>query len=182
MTDPLPIDPHLATRARGALLGLVAGNQLGVPTEHLGTPEAIREAFPHGVWDLPTPPKGSPYDDDAAMTLLLAESLAELAEFDAADVARRWVRWMKLDGRGLGVVELIEVFDVGLHRHQDMAGVHLPDVHESDGQGVLADPGRRNLSGDDAAENTVVHVSLPLRPGSRGTRPDTRAGPRDGVR
>ena len=103
MTEPLRIVPHLATRARGALLGLVAGNQLGVPTEHLGTPEAIREAFPHGVWDLPTPPKGSPYDDDAAMTLLLAESLAELAEFDAADVARRWVRWMKLDGRGLGV-------------------------------------------------------------------------------
>ncbi|MBI1966504.1 MAG: ADP-ribosylglycohydrolase family protein [Gemmatimonadetes bacterium] len=103
MANAFSLDPKLATRARGTLLGLVAGNQLGVPTEQLGTAEAIREAFPHGVWDLPLPPKGSPYDDDAAMTLLLAESLAERPDFDAADVARRWVRWMKLDGRGLGV-------------------------------------------------------------------------------
>jgi ADP-ribosyl-[dinitrogen reductase] hydrolase len=83
-------------------LGLVAGNQLGVPTEHLGSPQAIREAFPAGMWDLGTPPKGSPYDDDAALTLLLGESLAEAGDFDAADVALRWVKWMKSDGRGLG--------------------------------------------------------------------------------
>src|SRR2546429_438578 len=71
------LDPELVTRARGALLGLVAGNQLGVPTEHLGTPAAIRAAYPGGVRDPATPPKGSPYDDDAAMALLLAESLDE---------------------------------------------------------------------------------------------------------
>src|SRR6266704_2216630 len=97
------LDPQLVTRARGALLGLVAGNQLGVPTEHLGTPAAIRAAYPDGVRDLAAPPKGSPYDDDAAMTLLLAESLAERGDFDAADVAQYWVRWMKVDGRGIGL-------------------------------------------------------------------------------
>jgi ADP-ribosyl-[dinitrogen reductase] hydrolase len=95
--------PELVSRARGALLGLVAGNQLGVPTEHLGTPEAIRQAFPHGVTDLAPPPKNSPYDDDAAMTLLLGESLLAQQGFDAADVGRRWVKWMKVDGRGIGV-------------------------------------------------------------------------------
>lgn len=97
------MNPELVSRARGALLGLVAGNQLGVPTEHLGTPEAIRNAFPNGVWDLAPPPKNSPYDDDAAMTLLLGESLLECKGFDATDVARRWVKWMKVDGRGIGV-------------------------------------------------------------------------------
>ena len=97
------MNPELVSRARGALLGLVAGNQLGVPTEHLGTPEAIRKAFPNGVWDLAPPPKNSPYDDDAAMTLLLGESLLECKGFDATDVARRWVKWMKVDGRGIGV-------------------------------------------------------------------------------
>src|SRR5207249_2640436 len=97
------LDPELVTRARGALLGLVAGNQLGVPTEHLGTPAAIRAAFPDGVRNPAAPPKGSPYDDDAAMTLLLAESLAESGDFDAVDAAQRWVRWMKADGRGIGV-------------------------------------------------------------------------------
>jgi ADP-ribosylglycohydrolase len=96
-------DPQLISRARGALLGLVAGNQLGVPTEHLGTPEAIRKAFPNGVLDLAPPPKNSPYDDDAAMALLLGESLHASRDFDAADVARRWVKWMKVDGRGIGL-------------------------------------------------------------------------------
>jgi len=91
------------SRARGALLGLVVGNQLGVPTERLGTAQAIREAFPQGVRDLHPAPEGSPFDDDAAMTLLLAESLAERGDLDAVDVAARWVKWMKVDGRGIGL-------------------------------------------------------------------------------
>jgi ADP-ribosyl-[dinitrogen reductase] hydrolase len=97
------MDPELVSRARGALLGLVAGNQLGVPTEHLGTPEAIRKAFPKGVVDLAPPPKNSPYDDDAAMALLLGESLLACNGLDATDIARRWVKWMKVDGRGIGI-------------------------------------------------------------------------------
>jgi ADP-ribosyl-[dinitrogen reductase] hydrolase len=96
------MDPQVVSRARGALLGLAVGNQLGVPTERLGTPEAIRQAFPNGVWDLAPPPKNSPYDDDTALTLLLGESLIECKGFDASDVARRWVKWMKVDGRGIG--------------------------------------------------------------------------------
>ena len=94
--------PELISRARGALLGLVVGNQLGVPTERLGTAKAIRAAFPHGVRDLAPPPPGSPFDDDAAMALLLAESLVEQGDFDATAVAQRWVTWMKRDGRGIG--------------------------------------------------------------------------------
>src|SRR5207249_6286885 len=97
------LDPRLLMRARGALLGLVVGNQLGVPTERLRTAKAIREAFPQGVRDRQPPPKRSPFDDDAAMTLLLAESLAERGDLDATDVAGRWVKWMKVDGRGVGL-------------------------------------------------------------------------------
>jgi len=103
LTTRAPLDPRLVVRARGALLGLVVGNQLGVPTEGLGSREAIRAAFPRGVRDLAPPPKGSPFDDDAAMALLLAESLADKGDFDAHDVAQRWVKWMKVDGRGIGV-------------------------------------------------------------------------------
>lgn len=98
------LDPQIASRARGAFLGLVAGNQLGVPTESYHTAAAIRAAFPDGVRNLAPPPLGSPYDDDAALTLLLAESLIECGgEFEATDVARRWVDWMQRDGRGLGI-------------------------------------------------------------------------------
>src|SRR2546430_11488056 len=96
------MEPELVSRARGALLALVAGNQLGVQTEYLGTPEAIRKQFPAGVTDLAPPPKNSPYDDDAAMALLFGESLLAARGFDAADLARRWVKWMKVDGRGIG--------------------------------------------------------------------------------
>ena len=103
MTASGGFDPQLLTRARGALLGLVIGNQLGVPTERLGTATAIRNAFPQGVRDLAPPPKGSPFDDDAALALLLAESLAERGDFDANDVAQRWLNWMKRDGRGIGL-------------------------------------------------------------------------------
>lgn len=102
MTASGVIDPRLVVRARGALLGLVVGNQLGVPTEGLGSAQAIREAFPQGVRDLAPPPEGSPFDDDTAMTLLLAESLAERGDFEAHDVAQRWVKWMRMDGRGMG--------------------------------------------------------------------------------
>jgi len=121
------MDPQLVSRARGALLGLVAGNQLGVPTEGMA-PEAIRKAFPNGLHDLAPPPKNSPYDDDAAMALLLGESLLAAKGFDAVDVARRWVKWMKVDGRGIGwttkrALTLIdrgkEPFEAGRLAHQE---------------------------------------------------------------
>src|SRR5207237_10673330 len=95
------MEPELVSRARGALLALVAGNQLGVPTEHLSTPDAIAKQFPAGVTDLAAPPKNSPYDDDAALALLFGESLLAARGFDASVVARRWGEWMKLAGRGL---------------------------------------------------------------------------------
>jgi ADP-ribosyl-[dinitrogen reductase] hydrolase len=37
------------------------------------------------------------------MALLLGESLLACQGFDAGDVARRWVKWMKVDGRGIGL-------------------------------------------------------------------------------
>ena len=124
------MDPQLVSRARGALPGLVAGNQLGVPTEGMGS-EAIRKAFPNGLHDLAPPPKNSPYDDDAAMALLLGESLLAAKGFDATDVAHRWVKWMKVDGRGIGwttkrALTLIdrgkEPFEAGRLAHQESPG------------------------------------------------------------
>jgi len=96
------LDPQLVSRARGALLGLVVGNQLGAPTQGLESPGAIRAAFPEGVWDPAAPPAGSPYDDDAALALLCAESLLDRGDFDADDLARRWAAWLARDGRGVG--------------------------------------------------------------------------------
>src|SRR2546421_10084825 len=73
------------------------------PRSTLFPHDALPISFPQGVRDLAPPPKGSPFDDDAALALLLAESLAERGDFDANDVAQRWLNWMKRDGRGIGL-------------------------------------------------------------------------------
>jgi ADP-ribosyl-[dinitrogen reductase] hydrolase len=95
--------PDLPSRARGALLGLAAGNALGVPTEFLGMPERILAQFPGGVRDVhraDTP--ASPYDDDLALTVILAEELLE-PDIDLLRLANRWVEWAERDGRGIGI-------------------------------------------------------------------------------
>lgn len=102
MTAPRPDSPSLAERASGALLAHAAGNALGVPTEFLHTPEAILAEFPGGVRDIirrDTP--RSPFDDDVAMALLLAEELL-LGDVDLERLAGRWIQWLDTDGRGAG--------------------------------------------------------------------------------
>lgn len=94
--------PDLASRARGALLGHAAGNALGVPAESLGTADRIAAKFPGGLREpLREDRPGSPYDDDLALTLILAEELLE-PEVDLHRLALRWVEWAERDGRGIG--------------------------------------------------------------------------------
>ena len=95
--------PDLKARAQGALLGHAAGNALGVPSEFLQTAERIRERFPGGLTEVlrqDTPE--SPYDDDLALTLILAEELLE-EEVDLRRLAHRWADWAERDGRGIGL-------------------------------------------------------------------------------
>lgn len=95
-------DLTLSARARGALLGHAAGNALGVPTELVGTPEAIRDRFQGELRDIiRRDTADSPYDDDIALTLILAEELLE-PDIDLHRLARRWAEWAERDGRGLG--------------------------------------------------------------------------------
>ena len=65
------------------------------------------------------------------MALLLGESLLAAKGFDATDVAHRWVKWMKVDGRGIGwttkrALTLIdrgkEPFEAGRLAHQESPG------------------------------------------------------------
>jgi ADP-ribosyl-[dinitrogen reductase] hydrolase len=94
--------PTLVDRARGCLLGLASGNALGLPTEFLGTPDAIRAAFPDGLADVirqDTPE--SPFDDDVALAIIQAEELLE-PEIDLERLALRWLEWRQKDGRGIG--------------------------------------------------------------------------------
>lgn len=94
--------PTVAARARGCLLGLAAGNTLGLPTQSLHTPEAIHARYPGGLTEVIRQDTAeSPYDDDLALALIQAEELLE-PELDLQRLAMRWVAWRQKDGRGIG--------------------------------------------------------------------------------
>lgn len=117
--------PSLSDRARGCLLGLAAGNSLGLPTEFLETPEAIRARFPHGVSEVmrqDTPE--SPYDDDLALALIQAEELLE-PEVDLQRLAAKWVKWRQQDGRGIGQWTRTAIDHIATHHSppSEMGGV-----------------------------------------------------------
>lgn len=94
--------PTLAERARGAMLGFAAGNALGLPGQELGDAAAIARRYPDGLWEIErrdTP--ASPWDDDVALALILAEELLQPA-VDLRRIAERWGEWARNDGRGIG--------------------------------------------------------------------------------
>lgn len=84
---------HLLDRLLGGLWGAVTGDALGVPVEFQDraslrrNPVTGMRAFgthrqPAGTWS-----------DDSSLLLCSAESLAECGEFNAADLAQRFIRW-----------------------------------------------------------------------------------------
>ena len=98
----MPTPLSLADRARGTLLGLAAGNALGLPAEPLRSADAIRARWPDGLTEvLRQDTAASPYDDDVALAIILAEELVQ-PDVDLRRLAHRWVAWARDDGRGIG--------------------------------------------------------------------------------
>jgi len=100
--------PSTRDRVLGALWGALVGDALGVPVEFQD--RSLRQADPikgmrgHGTYDQPA----GTWSDDGALILCTVESLMH-AEFDIADMGRRFLRWMD---QGLWTATGI-VFDVG---------------------------------------------------------------------
>ncbi len=121
----------LPDRARGAMLGHAAGNALGVPTEFLRTPGAIARRFPGGVTEvLRADRPDSPWDDDVAMAVIVAEELLE-PEVSLQRMAHRWVRWMREDGRGIGTWTSTAL------RHLEQHDAPVADAHGNAGNGAV---------------------------------------------
>lgn len=96
-----PAAETLADRYRGALLGLAAGNALGIPVE--GYPRAfIPRVHPNGVRDVAADEARRAWDDDLAQAALLAESILERDACDLGDIAARLLAWRRANGRGIG--------------------------------------------------------------------------------
>jgi ADP-ribosyl-[dinitrogen reductase] hydrolase len=97
------VDPGgLESRFQGTLLGLAAGNLLGIPVE--GWPaDAIRSRHAGGMREIDALVARPPWDDDLAQAAALAELLVADA-FTLEVWAERLVRWWRENGRGSGML------------------------------------------------------------------------------
>ena len=93
----------LQDRARGTMLGLAAGNLLGLPVEGWWYDD-IESAFPGGLRDINPAEKFRDMDDDLAQAVDLAESLLDGGDEDelVEEFTRRLVKWRHDNGRGCG--------------------------------------------------------------------------------
>ena len=90
-----PPRPPLAERARGALLGLAAGDALGTTLEFTGPLDPFAPQVTQIVGGGPfgLPPGG--WTDDTSMALCLAQSLVATGRCDPRDQIERYVRWWR---------------------------------------------------------------------------------------
>ena len=88
-------------KARGALLGLAAGNLLGLPVEGLSR-AGIARRYPDGIAEIDPAEAVRAMDDDLAQSVDLGEALVAGGDF-VADFAGCLVRWRQDNGRGIGV-------------------------------------------------------------------------------
>jgi len=97
-THPESVDADTLSRARGCLLGQLAGDALGSLVE-FQTPQEIRMRFPGGVRELAdggtwNTIAGQP-TDDSEMALLLARMLAEQGSYDPERARQAYVFWLE---------------------------------------------------------------------------------------
>ena len=91
---------ELKDRCRGLMVGLAAGNLLGIPCE--GWPRAeIRIRWPDGLRDIEAR-AGYPDDDDLAQAVILAAASHGAESLNADDLARRFWVWGEENGLGMG--------------------------------------------------------------------------------
>jgi len=102
----LEMTPAILSRARGALLGLAAGDALGTTLEFRppGTFVPIDDMSGGGPFNL----LPGQWTDDTSMALCVAESLVVCEGFDARDQMERFVLWWK-EGHLSSTGELVDI-------------------------------------------------------------------------
>lgn len=96
--SPRPIPAAVRSRARGCMLGQLAGDSLGSLVE-FRTPEQIRAAYPGGVRELAD---GGTFDtlagqptDDSEMALAMARQLVATGRYCALRTGRQYRDWLR---------------------------------------------------------------------------------------
>jgi ADP-ribosylglycohydrolase len=90
----------LIDRAQGVMLGIAAGNLLGLRVEGWSR-QRIAARYPSGIRDINPREIARRMDDDLAQSVELAEALLE--EGDTTGLfAKRLITWSEVNGRGMG--------------------------------------------------------------------------------
>ena len=89
----------LGDRACGLMVGLAAGNLLGIPFEGISLGE-FRHIRSDGIAGIEAR-HGYPDDDDIAQAIVLAQALVD-GPLDPDDLARRFWFWGEINGAGMG--------------------------------------------------------------------------------
>ena len=99
-------DQSRTERARGCLLGQLAGDALGSAVEFKDSsdiadayPEGVRHLKDGGTWNLIA---GQP-TDDSEMALALARSLAAAGKYERRQVAEAYIRWWRSEPFDIGM-------------------------------------------------------------------------------
>ena len=113
MTGANAAPAELRDRGRGALLGLAAGNLLGLPVEGVRYSDIDRR-YPEGVTEIDPREASRPMDDDLAQAVDLGEALLAGGDY-TSDFARRLIKWRRENGRGIGytTAEVIDELERG---------------------------------------------------------------------
>ena len=97
MNDRLPTSEGVLSRARGCMMGQLAGDALGSLVE-FQAPDQIRREYPNGVRELAD---GGAWDtiagqptDDSEMALLLARMLADKGRYDSEQARKAYLFWL----------------------------------------------------------------------------------------
>ena len=142
-------------RARGLMVGIAAGNLLGVPVEG-DTRGQVRERFPDGAYDIDVP-LGFPDDDDLAQSLIIAEA-AEEGPLDVEDLGHRFWEWGELNGLGMGVLtgDVLQLF--GGSYPQRLRGGTIEDVRQPRGM-AIEDASREAWGGKRAGNGALMRCA-----------------------
>lgn len=99
-----PVDDELLqARYRGVLVGVAAGNALGLPVEG-ESHSSLRRHHPDGVREVDPRERDRPWDDDLAQTVAVAEAVLRMEKLSPDYLALQLVRWQEDNGRGIGVL------------------------------------------------------------------------------
>lgn len=142
-------------RERGLMVGIAAGNLLGVPIEGRSKDD-VRERFPGGVRDITARP-GYPDDDDLAQSLIIAEA-AEEGPLDVEDLGHRFWEWGEINGLGMGNLTSQVLTLFGGSYPRGLRHGTLEDVRQPMGM-AIEDASREAWGGKNAGNGALMRCA-----------------------